>query len=363
MTAWNPVSRGVAGIALAVSVLAGSAVPYAAQAQASAPAPATARPRIRTPDFAQMRRQQALTDEVWRHASTGYMQVEKITYTSRVGDLEIPAFVFRPLQTAGVKSHPALVWVHENIRGHLYEHYVPYIRQATAKGYVVIAPEYRGSIGYSPQLYEAIDYGGSEVDDVVTAASVLAIRYPMVDPQRIGIIGWSHGGMITLLSIFRNPGTFASAVAVVPVANLFQRLAYKGVEEHRALIDPNNRFGGTPAQRPAVYRDRSPLFQVDKLRIPLRVHIADNDQDVNIEEGMQLIDALRSRQSELAETEVFRNPPGGHLFDRRVNLKTFEPDDTPAQRDSWMKVWTFLDRTLAPPDPAAVITSSSSSSR
>jgi dipeptidyl aminopeptidase/acylaminoacyl peptidase len=353
VTALNPTRRGFAGVALALVVLVGAVAPHAAQA------PAAPKPRVRVPDFAQMRRQQALTDGIWRSASVGYMEVEKITYTSRVGDLEIPAFVFRPLQTGGPKSHPALIWVHENIRGHLYEHYVPYIRQATAKGYVVIAPEYRGSIGYGPQLYDALDYGGSEVDDVVTAAGVLAIRYPMVDPTRIGIIGWSHGGMIALLSVFRNPGTFASSVAVVPVANLFQRLAYKGVEEHRALIDPNNRFGGTPAQRPAVYRDRSPLFQVDKLRIPLRVHIADNDQDVNIEEGMQLIDALRSRQPELAETEVFRNPPGGHLFDRRVNLKTFEPENTPAQRDSWLKVWTFLDRTLAPPDPTAVVTSSS----
>ena len=136
------------------------------------------------------------------------MTMEKITYRSRVGDLEIPAFVFKPLQIGPAKSHPALVWVHENIRGHLYEHYIPYIRQATAKGYVVIAPEYRGSIGYGQALYDAIDYGGAEVDDVVTAASMVAIRYPMVDPARIGIIGWSHGGMIALLSVFRNPGTF-----------------------------------------------------------------------------------------------------------------------------------------------------------
>ena len=74
---------------------------------------------------------------------------------------------------AGRRAHPALVWVHENIRGHLYEHYIPYIREATAKGYVVIAPEYRGSIGYGEKLYDAIDYGGAEVDDVVSAVAAL----------------------------------------------------------------------------------------------------------------------------------------------------------------------------------------------
>ncbi len=361
----EPWRRGVATVAIglvALVVVASTAAlteqPAAVRTvQPPAPRPpAQVRrraPQGRVPDFAQMVRQQAETDSVWRKASAGSMVMEKITYRSRVGDLEIPAFVFLPLQTGAAGSHPALVWVHENIRGHLYEHYVPYIRHATAQGYVVIAPEYRGSLGYGQKLYDAIDYGGAEVDDVVTAAGVLALRFPVVDAKRIGIIGWSHGGMIALLSIFRNPRTFAAGVAIVPVTNLFQRLAYKGVEEHRALIDPNNRFGGTPAQQPSVYRDRSPLFHVDRLKVPLRVHIADNDQDVNIEEGMQLVDALRARQPALAETEVFESPQGGHLFDRLVDLKTFQPENSPAQRQSWEKVWTFLERHLDPPATSA----------
>jgi len=94
-----------------------------------------------TPDFDRQSRQQAETDKAWRTASHGYMTMEKITYRSRVSDLDIPAFVFQPLNSQGVRRHPALVWVHEDIRGHLYEHYVPYVRDATAKGYVVIAPE------------------------------------------------------------------------------------------------------------------------------------------------------------------------------------------------------------------------------
>ena len=47
--------------------------------------------------------------------------------------------------------------MHENIRGHLYEHYIPYVREATAKGYIVIAPEYRGSIGYGKEFFDAIE--------------------------------------------------------------------------------------------------------------------------------------------------------------------------------------------------------------
>ena len=182
----------------------------------------------RQPDFDRMLQQQAETDQTWRTASAGFMQIEKISYRSRAGDLDVPAFVFQPLKPRGAKGHPALVWVHENIRGHLYEHYVPYIREATSKGYVVIAPEYRGSIGYGKAFYDAIDYGGAEVDDVVAAVDTLKSRYALVDASRIGIIGWSHGGMIALLSIFRNPTLFKSAVAMVPVTNLFQRLAWTG---------------------------------------------------------------------------------------------------------------------------------------
>jgi dipeptidyl aminopeptidase/acylaminoacyl peptidase len=303
-------------------------------------------------DFERARRQQAKTDETWRAASDGYMRMEKISYRSRVGDLDIPAFVFQPLDDAARGSRPALVWVHEDIRGHLYEHYIPYIREATARGYVVIAPEYRGSIGYGQPFYDAIDYGGREVDDVVTAVDVLRLKYRQVDLGRIGIIGWSHGGMITLLSIFRNPKLFEAAAAIVPVANLLERLDRKGVEKQLALIDPANRFGGPPSEQPEVYRERSPLFQVDRLRIPLLVHVARNDEDVNIEEDMPLVEALRAAKPMLAVTKVYDHPIGGHTFDRRVNMRTWQPENTPDQRDSWTRVWRFLDRTLGTPQTA-----------
>ena len=302
----------------------------------------------REPDFDRQLQQQAETDKTWRAASDGLMQMDKITYRSSVGDMDIPAFVFQPLKIRGPKGHPAIVWVHENIRGHLYEHYIPYIREATAKGYVVIAPEYRGSIGYGKAFYDAIDYGGNEVDDVVTAVEILKTKSPQVDPSRIGIIGWSHGGMITLLSIFRNPTRFKAAVAMVPVTNLFQRLAWKGVERQKQAIDPQNRYGGLPFERREIYKDRSPLYSVDKLQIPLFVAVTKNDDDVNIEEDMQLVDALRSRKSALAETMVYDNPPGGHTFDRRVDPKTWQPENTREQRDSWNRVWTFLDWNLDP---------------
>jgi dipeptidyl aminopeptidase/acylaminoacyl peptidase len=330
-------------VALAVATgAAGRPGPDAETRSQSATRPAeTATPR--EPDFELMQRLQAETDRAWRDASAGFMHLEKIAYKSSADGLEIPAFVFHPLERRGPKEHPALVWVHENIRGHLYEHYIPFIRAATARGYVVIAPEYRGSVGYGRPLYDAIDYGGAEVDDVSTAVEVLKSRYDLVDPGRVGIIGWSHGGMIALLAVFRSPTLFKAAATLVPVTNLFHRLAWKGVDRQLDAIDPHDRLGGWPWERPEVYRARSPLFHVDKLQVPLLAHVADNDQDVTIEESMQLLDALQARKPELSETRIYRNPPGGHMFDRRVDLRTLQPENTRAQQDSWSRVWAFFD--------------------
>ena len=295
--------------------------------------------------------QQAQIDKTWQAASQGHMQMEKTTYKSRVGGLDIPVFVFKPLKMRGPKGHAALVWVHPDIRGRVYPYYIPYVREAVAKGYVVVAPEYRGSVGYGQAHFDAIDYGGAEVDDVLTSVDYLKANVPEVDPARIGMIGWSHGGMITLLSITREQKTFKAAVAMVPVTNLFQRLAWAGVDMQKQRIDPANRYGGLPHERREVYKERSPIYQIDKLQIPLLVHITKNDRDVWVEEAMQLVDALRARKSDLAETKVYENPPGGHLFDRqydRNDTATYTPVLTRELRDSWNRVWTFFDWHLEP---------------
>jgi dipeptidyl aminopeptidase/acylaminoacyl peptidase len=303
---------------------------------------------VRQPDFDAQKRDQAEIDQTWKTASAGRMRMDKLVYKSRVDGLEIPFFLFQPLQVRGPRGHPALVWVHPDIRGRVYTYYIPYVLEAVSRGYVVIAPEYRGSLGYGKEFYDAIDYGGAEVDDVLTSVDYLKANLPHVDPARIGIIGWSHGGMITILAITREAATFKAAAALVPVTNLFQRLAWNGVERQHQAIDPANRFGGLPNERPDVYKARSPLYQIDRLQIPLLVHVTKNDGDVHIEEDMQLVDALRSRKADLAETKVYDNPKGGHLFDRQVDLRTFEPENTREQRDSWNRVWTFLDWNLEP---------------
>jgi dipeptidyl aminopeptidase/acylaminoacyl peptidase len=288
----------------------------------------------------------ARTDSIYRARSRGVMDFQKIKYKSSVGDLEIPAYLFQPLTKRGPGGHAAMVWVHGGVHGSWSEMYFPFVREAVERGYVVIAPEYRGSTGYGREFHNEIDYGGYEVDDVLTAVEQLK-RLPHVDPERIGIMGWSHGGYITNLLLFRDSHPFKAGVAIVPVTNLIFRLSYKGPNYQRNFAT-QKRIGGLPFEKREIYVERSPLYHVDKLRVPLLVHVATNDDDVNFVEGEQIISALRAKKPELAETKVYVDPPSGHSFSRRVNRETLEREDTPEQRDSWNRVWAFLEWNLRP---------------
>ena len=103
----------------------------------------------------------------------------------------------------------------------------PFVREAVQRGYVVITPDYRGSTGYGEAHYEAIDYGGKEVDDAISAVDYLK-TLPYVDMDRLGMMGWSHGGFITAHTLFRDEHPFKAGAAIVPVTNLVFRLSYKG---------------------------------------------------------------------------------------------------------------------------------------
>jgi dipeptidyl aminopeptidase/acylaminoacyl peptidase len=241
--------------------------------------------------------------------------------------------------------------VHGGVHGNWGINMFPFVKDAVERGYVVICPEYRGSTGYGETHHNAIDYGGYEIDDTMSAVEYLK-TLPHVDPERLGIMGWSHGGYITLFSVFRDKTPFKAAAAMVPVTNLVFRLSYKGPGYQRGF-STQPRIQGLPFEKRDLYIERSPLYHVDKLQTPLLVHVATNDTDVNFVEDQQIVDALRSRKPDLAETKVFVDPtPGpasvGHTFNRRTNVKTLERDDSPEQRDSWNRVWTFFEWHLKP---------------
>ena len=302
-------------------------------------------------DFDRDIARKAEIDRRYAEVTRGVVDYTKVSYRSSVGDLDIPAYLFQPLQKRGPKGHAALVWVHGGVHGNWDIRMWPFVREAVERGYVVICPEYRGSTGYGEKHHNEIDYGGYEVDDVMSAVGYLK-TLPHVDEERLGIMGWSHGGYITLFSVFRDTTPFKAAAAIVPVTNLVFRLSYKGPGYQRGF-STQKRIQGLPFEKPDLYIERSPLYHVDKLQVPLLVHVATNDTDVNFVEDQQMVDALRSRKADLAETKIYVDPPpgyagGGHTFSRRVDEKTLERQDTPEQRDSWNRTWTFFEWHLRP---------------
>ena len=302
-------------------------------------------------DFAGDIKEREQAEARYAEASKGVMDFKKVSYRSSVGDMEIPAYLFQPLKQRGPAGHAAMVWVHGGVHGNWGINMFPFVKEAVERGYVIICPDYRGSTGYGEKFHDAIDYGGYEIDDTMSAVEYLK-TLPHVDPERLGVMGWSHGGYITLLSVFRDKTPFKAAAAMVPVTNLVFRLSYKG-PSYQHSFSTQARIQGLPFEKPELYIERSPLYHVDKLRIPLLVHVATNDTDVNFVEDQQIIDALRSRKPDLAETKIYVDPtPGpasvGHTFNRRTNIKTLERDDSPEQRDSWNRVWTFFEWHLRP---------------
>ncbi len=294
----------------------------------------------------------ARTDSIFAARAAGVMRYEKARYRSRHGDLDIPVYVFAPLETRGDRAHAAMVWVHGGVHGNWDQNYLPFIIEATQRGYVIVAPEYRGSTGYGEAHHRAIDYGGKELDDVEDAVDFLRTRRE-VDPARIGLMGWSHGGFITAHLMSRASRTrFVAGAAIVPVTNLIFRLSFKGPGYQRSFSTQAG-LQGLPFERREEYLKRSPYYLVDSLQHPLLVHVATNDEDADFEESQPYIDALMARKRGIAEPKVYVDPtPGpasvGHTFSRRVNRETLLREDSPEQVDSWTLVWAFFERHLAP---------------
>jgi dipeptidyl aminopeptidase/acylaminoacyl peptidase len=290
-------------------------------------------------------------DKRYAQITAGVVDYQKVKYRSRIGDLDIAAYLFQPLEHRGARGHAAMVWVHGGVHGNWDVTMWPFVKEAVARGYVIICPDYRGSTGYGEAFHKEIDYGGYEVDDVLSAVDYLK-TLPQVDMDRLGIMGWSHGGYITLFSVFRDETPFKAAAAIVPVTNLVFRLSYKGPSYQREFA-AQKRIQGLPFEKPDLYIQRSPLYSVDKLQVPLLVHVATNDTDVNFVEDQQMIDALRARKPSLTETKIYVDPPpgaagGGHTFSRRVDANTLERQDTPEQMDSWNRTWAFFEWNLRP---------------
>ncbi len=247
----------------------------------------------------------------------------------------IHLYTFTPKTIAEGKKAPLLIFNHGGVHSHFETTYVHIIRELMRQGYIVVAPDYRGSTGYGKEYYDQIDYGGAEVDDVHDARNWAVANLPHVDASKIGIMGWSHGGYITLMNIFRWPHDYNVAYAGCPVSDLVMRMGYKG-QNYRDIFA--NSIGKTAEDNPMAYRRRSPVFYADELDTPLLIHTNTNDEDVNVMEVAHLIDSLKANGKKF-EYKIYENAPGGHHFNRI---------DTALAVESRNEIYVFFAKYLKP---------------
>ena len=292
----------------------------------------------------------AIDDVAWHSKLGDIAEVDKVAITgpplakeaSPTGQgagnpLIFHAYTFIPKKLDRAKKQPLVVFVHGGVHANFTSSSSHIIRELVNEGYTVVSPDYRGSTGYGAAFWRAIDYGGRENDDVFAARNWMLETYGFLDPKRVGLVGWSHGGMITLMNLFEHGESFACGYAGVPVSDLVARMGYKGAA-YEQLFAADYHIGKTARDNVKEYLKRSPVTHVAKLRTPLLIHTNTNDEDVNYLEVQRLVAALTA-EGKTFEYKVYENAPGGHVFNRI---------DTKLARESRAEIYTFLRKSLKP---------------
>jgi dipeptidyl aminopeptidase/acylaminoacyl peptidase len=247
---------------------------------------------------------------------------------------QVPAWLFVPKNLDRTKRHPVILWIHgdgvnQNYDGwHVQRNYAVYYsihQYFLQKGYVILAPDYRGSIGYGRDWRTGVhmDVGGKDAKDAWMGANYLK-TLPYVDANRIGVWGLSYGGFFTLIAMTDQPKLFRAGVDVAGVVDyvMYYSDPYHGDWTASRI--------GTPEEHPDVYKNASPISHIDRLERPLLVLHGTADVNVPFLESVWLMDeALKKHKGDLVSFMIY--PGEFHYFSREHVL-----------RDAWHRVDDFF---------------------
>ena len=240
------------------------------------------------------------------------VEAQRRTFASFDGT-PIDAYLWRPRVTRLGSPPPLVMHVHGGPNGQTRDAFSPTVQALAEAGFVVASVNYRGSTGYG-RAFEDLnnrDWGGGDLRDIVQVIHALG-REGLVDARRVGIYGGSYGGYMTLRAITATPHEWQAAVDMFGMPDL--------AEDYRLTAD---RFGtwyatemGDPVRDAALYRDRSPIHALDRVRTPLLVLQGENDSNVPRAESDAVVAALRGRSRDVAYTVY---PDEGHGFTHRAH--------------------------------------------
>jgi dipeptidyl aminopeptidase/acylaminoacyl peptidase len=268
-----------------------------------------------------------------------FVEPEFVHYLGPDGQF-VPAWLFVPKNLDRTKKHPAIVWIHgdginQNYDGwHVQRNYAVYYsmhQYLLQQGYVVISPDYRGSIGYGRDWRNGVymDVGGNDAKDAWMAANFLK-SLPYVDSNRMGIWGLSYGGFFTLIAMTDQPTLFRAGIDVAGVVDyeMYYNDPYHGDWTESRI--------GTPRQNPKVYANASPISHIDRLADPLLILHGTADVNVPFIESVWLLDeALKKQKGDLLTFMMY--PGEFHYFTREHVL-----------RDAWHRIDDYFATHLHP---------------
>lgn len=236
--------------------------------------------------------------------------------------LEIPGPLWIPHQASADTPAPALVYVHGGPGGQTRRGYNSTIQYLVNQGYVVFGINNRGSSGYGKTFFAADDqkHGKEPLQDCVDAKAYLA-SLPEVDKERIGIMGGSYGGYMTLAALAFHPDVFDVGVDIFGVANWLRTLQSipSWWEAQRNALYAEL---GDPEKQEDMLREISPLFHTQKIKKPLLVIQGANDPRVLKVESDEIVEQVR-KNGGVAEYVVFSDE--GHGFSKKENqIKSLE---------------------------------------
>jgi len=260
------------------------------------------------------------------------VKAEVVRYKSFDG-LEIPAIYYTPHQATAENPVPALVWVHGGPGGQSRQNFSSFIQYLVNHGYAVLAVNNRGSSGYGNTFYQKDDlnHGDKDLKDCVEGKNWLA-QQPEIDGEKIGIIGGSYGGYMTMAALTYTPEEFDVGVNLFGVTNWMRTL--KSIPPWwESFKDALYKELGDPYSADSVrLKQISPLFHTDKVTKPLIVLQGSQDPRVLQAESDEIVAGVR-KNGVPVEYVLFEDE--GHGFVKKENQIT-----------AYSKILEFLDEYL-----------------
>ncbi|MEZ0539945.1 S9 family peptidase [Fibrella arboris] len=262
---------------------------------------------------------------------------EVIRYKSFDG-MEIPALLYKPKDASATNKRPAILLIHGGPGGQTRLTYSPLVQYLVNNGYVLLAVNNRGSSGYGKTFYAADDrkHGDADLRDCVESKKFLTATGYVV-PEKIGIMGGSYGGYMTLAGLTFTPDDFAVGVDIFGVANWLRTLksmpAWWGPQRDAMFKEI-----GHPVTDSLALYNKSPLFHTQRIKKPLIVIQGANDPRVLKVESDEIVANV---QKNGVPVEYVTFPDEGHGFLKKENEIT-----------AYQAIRVFLDKYLLGKDTA-----------